>query len=97
MVLMRGERDPRWGHGVNRTCMDFDGVEDLVICNPFDMPSDQFTIAFWLRTGDSDRRSHPLSYAVSGEDNEVLIYLDSSIYIEVDWPNKFYVESLNIL
>ncbi len=85
------ERDPRWGQGVNGTCLDFDGVEDLIICNPFDMPDSEFTIAFWIKIADDDFRNHVLSYAVPGEDNEVLIYIDGYITIEVDWPQDFTV------
>jgi len=86
-----GVRDPTWGQGVNGTCMEFDGVSDLVICNPFDMPSDEFTIAFWIKTGDINRGNYVFSYAVPGEDNEVLIHLDGYINIEIDWPNDFTV------
>ena len=87
-----GERDPEWSSGVNGTCLEFDGVEDLVMCNPFDMPEDEFTVAFWLKTGENDRRIYPFSYAVEGEDNELLIYMDDDITVEVDWPNEFHVD-----
>ncbi len=53
------ERDPRWGQGVNGTCLDFDGVEDLIICNPFDMPLMSLPSHSGLRSGDGDRRSFP--------------------------------------
>jgi uncharacterized membrane protein YgcG len=86
-----GEKDPEWGEGINGSCLEFDGLEDLIICNPFDMPADEFTIAFWLRSRDKDRELFPLSYAVEGEDNEVLIHFSEIIEVEIDWPNEFEI------
>ena len=83
--------DPDWTEGINGTGLNFDGVNDLLMCSPFDFPATEFAIAFWVNIPDSTYDSFPVSYAVPGEDNEVLIVLRGDIHIEIDWPNEYYV------
>ena len=84
--------DPVWSPGVNGTAMEFDGVDDYVICNPFDMPQSEFTIALWVNTAETSYDGFFLSYAVEGEDNEILIGTDPNLHIEIDHPNILYTD-----
>ncbi|XP_078366327.1 neuronal pentraxin-1-like isoform X2 [Oculina patagonica] len=62
------------------------GVTDYV--NIWGMRSlTQFTICFWIKTSDTDRGT-PFSYAVSGKDNELIIYNVGSLRLFINGDNR---------
>ncbi len=65
---------PQWVAGQSGMALVFDGNDDYVIKNPFNIPQTEVTIAFWMRTSDTTKSGTPFSYAVIGSDNELLIY-----------------------
>ena len=44
---------------------------DYVLLDGFRKPLDEFTLCFWMASGDRDNYGTPFSYATSSEDNEV--------------------------
>jgi hypothetical protein len=55
--------------------LSFDGSNDYVIMNPFtSFPTTEITAEFWMNSSDTTKNGTPISYAVSGSDNEFLIY-----------------------
>ncbi len=64
-----------WVDGKFGKALNFDGVNDYVIKNPFsDFPSTEITAEFWMKSSDTVNRGTPISYAASSSDNEFLIY-----------------------
>ncbi|MGA1821957.1 MAG: PA14 domain-containing protein [Thermoplasmatota archaeon] len=80
--------DPSWSTGISGGCIEFDGSDDYLITNPMDFPTSEFTFAFWIRSSEDQHNQFPLSYAVEGEDNEVLFGMKPNIYVEVDYPEN---------
>ena len=54
--------------------LSFDGSDDYVIKNPFNIPSTEITVEFWMKSSDLHKDGTPVSYAVSSQSNEFLIY-----------------------
>ena len=55
--------------------LSFDGVDDYVIKNPIsNFPTTEITAEFWMRSSDTLKEGTPISYAVSSNYNEFMIY-----------------------
>lgn len=52
-----------------------DGNNHVLLADPFVvMPTHALTVTFWIQTSNTSKAGTPLSYAVTGADNEFLIY-----------------------
>ena len=72
---------------VGKGCQLDGTVNQYIILNPIkNFPSTDITVAFFMKSSDTTKTGTPISYAVSGQDNEFLIfdYKDFSIYINGD-------------
>ena len=57
------------------SCLYFSGgTTDYIIKNPFNHPTQNVTIEFWMNSSDTANSGTPYSYATSSSDNEFLIY-----------------------
>ena len=59
----------------NPSVLKFDGNNDNVIKNPINnFPSSEITVEFWMKSSDTSKLGTPISYAISGQDNEFIVY-----------------------
>ena len=74
--------DSKYGYA-----MQFDGSDDYIIINPFtNFPSDEITAEFWMKSSDTTKAGTPISYAVTTQNNEFLIYnYVRYIYVKGSW------------
>ncbi len=66
--------DPLWADGISGSCLDLNGVDDYAIVEDFDLPSDEFTFAFWAKTSHKTITRVPISYGTAVEENEFFFY-----------------------
>tara|TARA_Y100000310_G_C20681643_1_gene816326 strand:+ start:1782 stop:2441 length:660 start_codon:yes stop_codon:yes gene_type:complete len=75
--------------------LEFDG-SDYIIVNPVkNFLTDQFTIEFWIKSSDTSNAGSPVSYAVPGGDNEVLLYNYKSFSLYINQASRGTGVSIN--
>jgi phosphodiesterase/alkaline phosphatase D-like protein len=63
-----------WVDGKFGKALSFDGADDYFVKSLFaNFPTNEITVAFWMRSSDTTKAGTPFSYAISAVDNEFLI------------------------
>ena len=56
-------------------------TDDYVAISPFDMPSEEFTVSFWIKSSDTTNEGAMFSYGTAGADNTFSIFNYKNILI----------------
>lgn len=84
--------DEDWVLGMDgwRGTVYFDGNDEYVKIDPFDMPPDEITISFLVKSWDDGNTGTLFSYAVSGCDNEITIYNADELQVYIKGNRVMY-------
>ncbi len=74
--------------------LSLDGVDDYVKIYPFDIPSQELTVTFWMKSDDTSNAGTPFSYASASNSNMFIIFHYNKFYTYIAGsPSRMYTSA----